>query len=45
MMQIIHIEPLRERRPDQLTFSVGNELTLFMRGIVPGRSPTADLRR
>jgi hypothetical protein len=31
-------EPLRERWPDQLTFSVGNELTLFMRGIVPGRN-------
>jgi hypothetical protein len=31
-------EPLRERWPDRLVFSVGNELTLFMRGIVPGRS-------
>jgi hypothetical protein len=31
-------EPLRQRRPDQLTLSVGNELTLFMRGIVPGRN-------
>jgi hypothetical protein len=31
-------ERLRQRWPDQLTFSVGNELTLFMRGIVPGRS-------
>jgi hypothetical protein len=31
-------EPLRERWPDRLTFSVGNELTLFMRGIVPGRN-------
>ena len=31
-------EPLRERWPDQLVFSVGNELTVFMRGIVPGRS-------
>jgi hypothetical protein len=30
-------EPLFQRWPDQLTFSVGNELTLFMRGIVPGR--------
>jgi hypothetical protein len=26
------------RWPDRLTFCVGNELTLFMRGIVPGRS-------
>ncbi len=31
-------EPLFRRWPDRLTFSVGNELTLFMRGIVPGRS-------
>lgn len=31
-------EPLYQRWPEQLTFSVGNELTLFMRGIVPGRS-------
>lgn len=31
-------EPLFQRWPDRLTFSVGNELTLFMRGIVPGRS-------
>jgi len=31
-------EPLFRRWPDQLTFCVGNELTLFMRGIVPGRS-------
>lgn len=31
-------EQLRQRWPDQLTFSVGNELTLFMRGIVPGRT-------
>jgi hypothetical protein len=30
-------EPLRERSPDRVTFSLGNELTLFMRGIVPGR--------
>jgi hypothetical protein len=30
--------PLHERWPDQLTLSVGNELTLFMRGIVPGRN-------
>lgn len=31
-------EPLFRRWPDRLTFCVGNELTLFMRGIVPGRS-------
>ncbi len=31
-------EPLFRRWPGRLTFSVGNELTLFMRGIVPGRS-------
>jgi hypothetical protein len=31
-------EPLRRRWPDRLTFDVGNELTLFMPGIVPGRS-------
>ncbi|MEU7830448.1 hypothetical protein [Nonomuraea sp. NPDC049129] len=31
-------EPLFRRRPDRLTFSIGNELTLLMRGIVPGRS-------
>jgi hypothetical protein len=31
-------EPLRRRFPDSLVFSVGNELTLFMRGIVPGRT-------
>jgi hypothetical protein len=30
-------EPLARRWPGRLTFSVGNELTLFMRGIVPGR--------
>jgi hypothetical protein len=29
-------EPLFQRFPQQLTFCVGNELTLFMRGIVPG---------
>jgi hypothetical protein len=32
------VEPLRRRWPDRLTFNVGNELTLFMRGIVPGRT-------
>jgi hypothetical protein len=31
-------EPLYRRFPEQLTFCVGNELTLFMRGIVPGRN-------
>jgi hypothetical protein len=31
-------EPLFRRWPDRLTFCLGNELTLFMRGIVPGRS-------
>ncbi len=31
-------EPLCRRWPGRLTFSVGNELTLFMRGIVPGRT-------
>lgn len=31
-------EPLFRRFPEQLTFCVGNELTLFMRGIVPGRN-------
>jgi hypothetical protein len=31
-------EPLFRRWPDRLTFCVGNELTLFMRGIVPGRT-------
>jgi hypothetical protein len=31
-------EPLFRRWPDQLTFCVGNELTMLMRGIVPGRN-------
>jgi hypothetical protein len=31
-------EPLRRRFPQQLTLCVGNELTLFMRGIVAGRN-------
>lgn len=31
-------ERLRRRWPDRLVLSVGTELTLFMRGIVPGRS-------
>jgi hypothetical protein len=30
-------EPLRRKWPDRIIFSVGNELTFFMRGIVPGR--------
>jgi hypothetical protein len=30
-------EPLYRRLPEQLTLCVGNELTLFVRGIVPGR--------
>src|SRR5262249_3689297 len=32
------IEKLRRRWPDQVTLAVGNELTMFMRGIVPGRT-------
>jgi hypothetical protein len=31
-------EPLSRRWPGRLTFCVGNELTMYMRGIVPGRS-------
>ncbi|MGO9958081.1 MAG: abortive infection protein [Solirubrobacteraceae bacterium] len=31
-------EPLRRLFPEQLTLCVGNELTLFMRGIVAGRN-------
>ncbi len=31
-------ETLRRRHPDRVTFILGTELTLFMRGIVPGRS-------
>ena len=31
-------EALRERWPEQLVFSVGSELTLFMQGIVDGRN-------
>jgi hypothetical protein len=38
------VEALRRRRPDRLTFAVGNELTLFMRGIVPGRSHARRIR-
>jgi hypothetical protein len=33
-------EPLRRRFPERLTLSVGNEFTLFMRGIVAGRNLT-----
>ncbi len=43
-------EPLFRRWPDRLTFCVGNELTMLMRGIVPGRnharrSRSPDLRQ
>ena len=31
-------EALRQRWPDKLVLCVGSELTLFMRGIIPGRS-------
>ncbi|GHF86719.1 hypothetical protein GCM10017566_70690 [Amycolatopsis bartoniae] len=31
-------EQLRRRWPDRVVFSVGTELTLFMRGMVPGRT-------
>jgi hypothetical protein len=31
-------ERLRKRWPEQFTFSVGNEQTFFMKGIVPGRN-------
>lgn len=31
-------ETLRRRHPERVTFILGTELTLFMRGIVPGRS-------
>jgi hypothetical protein len=31
-------EQLRSRRPDQVVLSVGTELSLFMRGILPGRT-------
>jgi hypothetical protein len=37
-------EPLARRHPGRLTLSVGSELTLFMRGIVPGRTVAARLR-
>ena len=31
-------EKLRKKHPDKLVLSVGSELTLFMKGIVPGRT-------
>ena len=37
-------ERLAARYPGRLVFSVGSELTLFMRGIAPGRSFAARLR-
>ncbi len=37
-------ERLRRQWPDQLVFLVGSELTLFMRGIVPGRSLMARMK-
>ena len=36
-------ERLRQRAPDRLVLVVGGELTLFMRGILPGKSLTARL--
>ncbi|WP_157545761.1 hypothetical protein [Hamadaea tsunoensis] len=32
------MEKVRRRAPDRLVFVVGNELTFFLRGIVPGRT-------
>jgi hypothetical protein len=37
-------EPLARRYPGRLTFSIGSELTLFMRGIVPDSTFTTRLR-
>jgi hypothetical protein len=37
-------ERLRSAAPGRVTFVVGGELTLFMRGILPGRTLTARLR-
>jgi hypothetical protein len=37
-------EKLREKWPEQLVFSIGSELTLFMQGIVQGRSFMSRLR-
>ena len=38
-------ERLRSAAPDRVTFVVGGELTLFMRGILPGRTVTGRLKR
>lgn len=37
-------EQLRQRWPDQVVLSVGTELSLFMRGIVPGRTQPRRVR-
>jgi hypothetical protein len=37
-------ETLRARHPDSLVFVVGSELTLFMQGIIPGRTFSTRLR-
>jgi hypothetical protein len=37
-------EPLFQRFPEQLTFCIGNEVTLFMRGILPGRNQSQRTR-
>lgn len=37
-------EALRSRYPERLVFSVGSELTLFMQGIIPGRTFTSRTR-
>ncbi len=37
-------ELLHERWPGRVVFSVGSELTLFMRGVVPGRSLMARMK-
>ncbi len=37
-------EKLRQRYPDRLVFSVGSELTLFMRGIVEGKNFAARIK-
>jgi hypothetical protein len=38
-------ETLRSRWPERVVFIVGSELTLFMRGIIPGRSLIGRVRR
>ena len=38
-------ESLRSRWPGRVVFSVGSELTLFMRGIIPGRSLIGRVRK